>query len=100
MEELQAHAAYTDMVSSIDVLNGVNNQIMSNAQESSKVNSDIQPTSDNKDRKNDVLGQIIEAKFDVLCGGFSLVVTDDSHRHFANAQVSILSPFVFTCDQI
>jgi len=31
----------------------------------------------------------LKSNFEVLCNGFNLVVTDDSHRHFANAQVSV-----------
>lgn len=87
MEELKANAAYTDMTSSVDVLNGFNKQIMvSEAQKTS--NAKYLLAKATVDGGNYKSSQIEGLEIDVLCHGFSLVVTDDSHRHFANAQVS------------
>ena len=87
MEELKAHAAFTDLTTSLDVLNGFNKQILT----STKVTSNVRPnaTETIEDCENERTSQNQEVQFDVLCSGFSLVVTDDSYRHFANAQVSI-----------
>jgi hypothetical protein len=89
MEELKAHAAYTDLTSSFDVLNGFNKQITTKAQETSTAKHNIAKASDDKGG-NERTSRSGEVKLDVLCSGFSLVVTDDSYRHFANAQVSMV----------
>lgn len=90
MEELKAHATYTDLTSSVDVLNGFNKQITTTVQEHSLPKHSIAKASDDKGG-NESTNQIGGVKLDILCSGFSLVVTDDSHRHFANAQVSVMA---------
>ena len=89
MEELKAHAAYTDLTSSVDVLNGFNKQIIRSTEGTSNAGQYTPKTNDGSGSER--TGQKGEVKLDVLCSGFSLLVTDDSYRHFANAQVSIIS---------
>ncbi len=89
MEELKAHAAYTDLTSSVDVLNGFNKQIIHSTEGTSNARENTAKTND--DSASKTTSQKGEVKLDVLCSGFSLVVTDDSYRHFANAQVSIIT---------
>ncbi len=89
MEELKAHAAYTDLTSSVDVLNGVNRQMIRSTEGTSNAGQYAAKTND--DTGSERPSQKGEVKLDVLCSGFSLLVTDDSYRHFATAQVCIIS---------
>ena len=93
MEELKAHAAFTDLTSSLDVLTGLNKQIIPSTEGTTNVRQNVTKTIDNSG--NERTNQNGEVQLDVLCSGFSLVVTDDSYRHFANAQVSIHTSLSF-----
>ena len=90
MEELKAHAAYTDLTSSVDVFNGFNQQIISRVDESTRPKRSQAAVDDADGVSNEDSIQNGGLNLDVLCRGFSLVVTDDSYRHFATAQVSII----------
>ncbi len=99
MEELKAHAAYTDLTSSVDVLNGFNKQMIRNSTEGASTARENTAKA-NDDTGSEATSQTGEMKLDVLCSGFSLVVTDDSYRHFATAQVSIIATSLQNWQQI
>ena len=91
-EELQARAAYSDLTSAIDVFNGIKKQIeFSKVQTKITTNTTISGETSATCNGGDVFrreGPPSQTMLNIeaVCDGVNLVVTDDSCRHFANAQ--------------
>ncbi|KAL7555190.1 hypothetical protein ACHAWF_018839 [Thalassiosira exigua] len=89
LEELQACATYTDLTHAMNVLEGVKKQLSARKcnKTAGKSTTPAQATLERSlsDKVTEDSAQS-RMRIDVLIDGLGIVVTDDSQRHFANAQ--------------